>query len=44
MREEKCRLDLGNACYHSLRHLLCSRLLCEKVYIEIHGSVMLPAI
>jgi len=33
--EIKSRLKLGNACYHSVQNLLCSRLLSKKLKINV---------
>jgi len=36
-KEIKSRLKSGHACYHSVKNLLSSRLLCKnlKIYIEL---------
>jgi hypothetical protein len=40
--EIKSRLNSGNACYHSVRNLLSSRLLSKNVKVRIYKSVILP--
>jgi hypothetical protein len=43
MHEEiKSRLDLANACYHSLQSLLSSCLLSRNVKVKIYKTVILP--
>jgi hypothetical protein len=45
MHEEiKSRLNLGNACYHSVQSLLSSRLLCRKVRVKTYKAVILPVV
>jgi hypothetical protein len=39
--EIKRRLNSGNACYHSVRNLLSSRLLSENVKIRIYETIIL---
>jgi hypothetical protein len=36
------RLNFGNACYHSVQHLLSSRLLSKNVKIRIYKTIILP--
>jgi hypothetical protein len=36
------KLDLGNACYHSVLNLLSSRLLSKNVKIRIYKTRILP--
>jgi hypothetical protein len=44
MREEiKSRLNSGNACYHSFRSLLSSRLL-SNVKIKVYKTIILPVV
>jgi hypothetical protein len=43
-KEIKRRLNSGNACYHLVRNLLSSRLLCKNVKITIYKTIMLPVI
>jgi hypothetical protein len=40
--EFKRRLNLGNACYQSVRNLLSSRLLYKNVKIAICKTIILP--
>jgi hypothetical protein len=40
--EIKCRLKSGNACYHSVQNLLCSRLLSKNTKIRVYGTIVLP--
>jgi sorting nexin-29 len=40
----KSRLKLGNACYHSVQHLLSSRLLSKNVKIKIYRNIILPVV
>jgi len=40
--EIKSGLRLGNACYHSLQNLLCSRLLSKNLKIKIYRTIILP--
>ena len=42
--EIKCRLKLGNACYHSVQNLLSSRLLSKNIKIKIYRTIILPVI
>jgi hypothetical protein len=43
MHEEiKSRLNLGNACYHSVQSLLSSHLLSRNVKDKIHKTIILP--
>jgi hypothetical protein len=45
MHEEiKSRLNLGNACYHSVQSLLCSRLLSRKLKVKIYKTIILPVV
>jgi hypothetical protein len=43
-KEIKRRLNLGNACYHSVRNLLFSRLLSKHVKIRTYKTVILPVV
>jgi hypothetical protein len=38
----KSRLNSGNACYHSVRSLLSSRLLSRNVKVKIYKTIILP--
>jgi hypothetical protein len=38
--EIKSRLKSGNACYHSLQNILCSRLLSKNIKIKIYRTVI----
>jgi hypothetical protein len=40
--EIKRRLNSGSACYHSVQHLLSSRLLSENVKPRINKTIILP--
>jgi hypothetical protein len=39
--EIKSRLKSGNACYHSVQNLLCSRLLSKNLEIKIYRNIIL---
>jgi hypothetical protein len=38
------RSSFGNACYHSVQNLLCSRLLSNNIKIKIHKTMVLPVV
>jgi hypothetical protein len=40
----KSRLKLGNACYHSVKNLLSSRLLSKNLKIKIYRTIILPVV
>jgi hypothetical protein len=40
--EIKSRLNSGNACYHSVRSLLSSRLLSRNIKVKIYKTIILP--
>jgi len=42
--EIKSRLRSGNACYHSVQNLLCSRLLSKNLKIKIYRTIILPVV
>ena len=42
--EIKSRLELGNACYHSVQNLLTSNLLSKNLKIKIHRTIILPVV
>jgi hypothetical protein len=42
--EIKSRLKSGNACYHSVQNLLCSRLLSKNLKIKIYRNIILPVV
>jgi hypothetical protein len=42
--EIKSRLNSGNACYHSVRNLLSSRLLSKNVKVRIYKTIILPVV
>jgi hypothetical protein len=42
--EIKRRLNSGNACYHSIRDLLSSRLLSRNVKVRIYKTIILPVV
>jgi hypothetical protein len=45
MHEEiKSRLNSGNACYHSVQSLLCSRLLSRNLKVKIYKTIILPVV
>jgi hypothetical protein len=37
-------LKSGNACYHTVQNLLCSRLLSKNLKIKIYRSIILPVV
>jgi hypothetical protein len=39
-----CRLNSGNACYHSVQNLLSSRLLSKNIKIRIYKTIILPVV
>jgi hypothetical protein len=38
------RLNLGNACYHSVQKLLSSRLLSKNIQVRIYKTIILPVV
>jgi len=42
--EIKSSLKTGNACYHSVRNLLCSSLLSKNLKIKIYRTIILPVV
>jgi hypothetical protein len=42
--EIKSRLNLGNACYHSVQSLLSSHLLSRNVKVQIYKTIILPVV
>jgi hypothetical protein len=42
--EIKTRLNLGNACYHSVQNRLSSCLLSKSIKIRIYRTVILPVV
>jgi len=42
--EIKSRLNSGNACYHSVQHLLSSSLLSKNLKIKIYRTIILPVV
>jgi hypothetical protein len=42
--EIKSRLNSGNACYHSVKSLLSSRLLSRNVKVKIYKTIFLPVV
>jgi hypothetical protein len=38
------RLNLGNACYHSVQSLLSSRLLSRNIKVKIYKTIILPVV
>jgi hypothetical protein len=42
--EIKCRLNVGNACYHSVQNLLSSSLLSKNIRIKIYITIILPVV
>jgi hypothetical protein len=43
-KEIKSRLKSGNACYHSVQNVLCSRLLSKNMKIKIYRTIILPVV
>jgi hypothetical protein len=43
-KEIKSRLNLGNACYHSVQSLLSSRLLSGNVNVKIQKNISLSVV
>ena len=43
-KEIKSRLNLGNACYHSVQNLLSSSLLSKNLNIKIYRTIILPVV
>ena len=45
IREEiKYRINVGNACYYSLKKILSSRLLSKKLKVKIYKTIILPVV
>jgi hypothetical protein len=45
MHEEiNSRLNLGNACYHSVQSLLSSHLLSRNLKVKIYETIILPVV
>jgi len=44
LEENKSRLRLGNACYHSVQNLLSSRLLSKNLKIKTYRTIILPVV
>ena len=44
LEEIKSRLRSGNACYHSVRNPLSSRLLSKNLKIKIYRTIALPVV
>jgi hypothetical protein len=42
--EIKSRLKSGNACYHSVQNILCSRLPSKNLKIKIYRTIILPVV
>jgi hypothetical protein len=42
--EIKRRLNSGNACYHSVKNLLSSRLLSKNLKVRIYNTIILPVV
>ena len=42
--EIKSRLKSGNACYHSVQNILCSRLLTKNLKVKIYRNIILPVV
>ena len=42
--EIKSRFKSGNACYHSVQHLLSSKLLSKNLKIKIYRTIILPVV
>ena len=43
-KEIKCRINLGNAGYHSVQNLLSTSLLSKNVKIKIYRTIILPVV
>jgi hypothetical protein len=43
-KEIKSRLNLGNACYHSVQSLLSSHLLSRSIKVKIYKTIILPVV
>jgi hypothetical protein len=43
-KEIMSRLNSGNACYHSVRSLLSSRLLSRNIKVKIYKTIILPGV
>jgi len=43
-KEIKSRLRPGNACHHSMKNLLSSRLLSKNLKIKIYRTIILPVV
>jgi hypothetical protein len=43
-KEIKSRVNLGNACYHSVQCLLSSRLLSRNLKVKIYKTIILPVV
>jgi hypothetical protein len=44
LEEIKRRLNSGNACYHSVQNLLCSRLMSKIINIRMRKTIILPVV
>ena len=44
LEEIKSRLELRNACYHSVQNLLSSSLLTKHLKIKIYRTIILPVV
>jgi hypothetical protein len=42
--EIKSRLNLGNACYHSVQSLLSAHLLSRNVKVKVYKTIILPVV
>jgi hypothetical protein len=42
--ENSSRLNLGDACYHSVQSLLSSRLLSRNLWVKIYKTIILPVV
>ena len=43
-QDDKSRLKLGNACYHSVQKLLSSSLLSKNLKMKIYRTIILPVL
>ena len=43
-KEIKSRLKSGNACYHLMQNIVCSRLLSKNIKIKIYTTIILPVV
>jgi hypothetical protein len=44
IQEKNKRLNLGNACYHSVQNLLSSSLTSKNIKVRIYKTIFLPGV